>query len=124
MGDGLPCLLTGDVFYERVVEAEAVQRREAREKQERQEKQGERAEALVEWRRAEEARKEVITSRRVAWEAEKKEWEAEKVLAKAENRKFTTKKPILGKLPATISRPKANLTPEEADTDDDDSRSP
>jgi hypothetical protein len=32
VGDGLPCLLSGDIFYERVVDAEVRQRREEREK--------------------------------------------------------------------------------------------
>lgn len=37
MGDGLPCVLSGDVFYEKVVNFEQQQRREEREKAERRE---------------------------------------------------------------------------------------
>jgi hypothetical protein len=64
MGDGLPCLLSGDWFYERVVEFEAWQQREEREKEARLEAREERGEALAKWREQEEERKVAIVARR------------------------------------------------------------
>jgi len=61
----------------------------------------------------------VIAKRKAAWEAKKEQWAANKALAKMENRKFTTKKPILGKLPPAIPCPKAKSMPEDANSDDD-----
>ena len=57
MGDGLPILLSDDMFYEKVVEFEARQHWEAQEKEAK--KQGREAlvGALLEWKREEEARK-------------------------------------------------------------------
>lgn len=62
MGDGLPVLLTGDVFYERVVNAEATRGQEARDKGKRQEERLEQTELLVEWKWQQELCKEVIAT--------------------------------------------------------------
>ena len=56
MGLGLPCLLSGDWFYERVVEFEAHQRDEEHKKAARVESQEERAEALARWKEKQEER--------------------------------------------------------------------
>ena len=51
MGDRLPCVLSGEVFYEMVVEFEAQQKGEARGAEARNQAQGANAEALGLWRR-------------------------------------------------------------------------
>jgi hypothetical protein len=77
MGSGLPCLLSGDVFYEQVVDLETAHRREEQEKLERLHVREERAGLLVEWKKQQEARTIEIAKRRAEWEVEKREWEAE-----------------------------------------------
>ena len=56
MGDGLPCFLSGDVFYEMVVEFEAWQKQEAREAEARKQVRGANAEALVLWKKEDKER--------------------------------------------------------------------
>jgi hypothetical protein len=58
MGDGLPCLLSGDEFYEKVVEHEAAQRCKERKLEARKKQCEEMAEAITEWKKAETKRKE------------------------------------------------------------------
>ena len=76
---------------------------------------GDKTSILLQLKKAEEAQKEVIAKRKAAWEAEKEQWAANKALAKMENRKFTTKKLILGKLPPAIPCLKAKSMPEDTD---------
>ena len=63
MGSGLPCLLSGDWFYERVVEFEAHQREEECKKAARVESREERGEVLTRWKEKQEERKVVIAAR-------------------------------------------------------------
>ena len=105
MGDGLPVLLTGDVFYEKVVDAAAAQAQVEQEKSLRKVVRSERADVLVEWKKQQGLRMIVIEQRRAAWAKEKDDWEAEKVVAKAAGNKFSKKKPVLGKLPPAIPIP-------------------
>jgi len=123
MGSGLPCLLSGDVFYEKVVDLETAHRREEQDKVERLHVREERAGLLVEWKKQQEARTAQIAKRRAEWEVEKEEWEAEKAAAKAAKKKFSKKKPTLGKLPAAIPRPRVITTNDESSDDDDNNRS-
>ena len=58
MGDVLPCFLSGDVFYEMVVEFEAWQKQEAREAEASKQVQGDNAEALGLWKREDRGRVE------------------------------------------------------------------
>jgi hypothetical protein len=120
MGDGLPCLLSGDWFYEWVVEFEAWQQREEREKEARLEAREERGEALVKWREQQEERKVAIAARRAEWETEKQVWETKKAAAKLAKKRFDRPKPLLGKLPPAIPRPKTSSAVEVDDDDDDD----
>jgi hypothetical protein len=119
MGSGLPCLLSEDVFYEKVVDLEATHGQVEQEKLERLQVRGERAGLLVEWKKQQEARKAEIAWR-AEWELEKQEWEAEKVAAKATKKKFGKKKPTLGKLSAAIPRPQIVTMHDENSNGDDD----
>jgi len=123
VGDGLPCLLSGDVFYEKVVDAEAGQRQEEREKVARKGLREDRAELLVEWKKQQEVRKADIAARRAQWEQEKEEWEMEKAVAKVAKIKFSKKKPTLGKLPGVIPRPPVVAVLDDSDDGEDDARS-
>ena len=49
MGDGLPCLLSGDAFFECVVDSDVAHRQEEQDKIERLHIREERAVLLVEW---------------------------------------------------------------------------
>ena len=57
VGDGLPRLLSGDEFYERVVEFADWQKRTEREKVERKQTRDGRVEVMKEWHKADEERK-------------------------------------------------------------------
>ncbi|KIM81675.1 hypothetical protein PILCRDRAFT_8369 [Piloderma croceum F 1598] len=123
VGNGLPCLLSGDVFYERVVDAEVGQRREEREKVVRKGLREQRAEVLAEWKKQQDTRKADVTMRRAQWEEEKEEWEAEKAAAKTAEQKFTKKKPALGKLLAVILRLPVVAVHNESSDNKDNARS-
>ena len=105
IGDRLPCLLSGDIFYECVVDAKVEQRQEEYEKLARRGHREDRAELLVEWKKQQEARKVDVVMRRAQWEEEKEQWAVEKAAAKTAGKKFSKKKPTLGKLPVSIPRP-------------------
>ncbi|KAG0698438.1 hypothetical protein DFH29DRAFT_810327 [Suillus ampliporus] len=105
MGDGLPRLLSGDEFYERVVEAETEQRRAVDEKRTRQQERENRAEALAAWKKLEEERKQENTEQCARYHEALEIWKDEKAKAKLAKQRFVTKKPVLGKLHTPISRP-------------------
>ena len=59
MGDGLPCLLSGDVFFEQVVDSDVAHRQEI----ERLCIREERAVLLVEWKKQEARKAEIVIKR-------------------------------------------------------------
>ena len=63
MGDGLPVLLTGDIFYEKVVDAAVAQAQVEQEKSLRKVVKSERADVLVEWKKQQGLRMIVIKQR-------------------------------------------------------------
>ncbi|KAG2109833.1 uncharacterized protein F5147DRAFT_652027 [Suillus discolor] len=85
------------LFYERVVEFEREQKKAAADKQTRKADRERRAEELATWKRLEDQRKS------------QNKWQEEKARAKAEGRRFSEKKPALGKLQGGIPRPKLNI---------------
>lgn len=68
MGDGLPVLLSGDWFYDRVVEYEVWQEKKAKKKAERLVAKESQQAAMVEYHKEVEKRKEAIAKRRAEWE--------------------------------------------------------
>ncbi|KAJ8592234.1 hypothetical protein M405DRAFT_695312, partial [Rhizopogon salebrosus TDB-379] len=84
LGDGLPRLLSGDEFYERVVEFEEGQTRAATEKRTRAEERKRHAEALADWKKLEGARKVENKARRERYREALQIWQSEKALAKAD----------------------------------------
>lgn len=109
MGSGLPCLLSDDGFFGKVVDQEETQSREVQEKATRQEMRGARAEALLQWKEQQNQRQNLIKARRLAWEEEKRVWEVEKAAAKKAKVRFSRKKPTLGKLPEAPPPPRPRV---------------
>ena len=109
MGDGLPCLLSGDEFYEKVVEHEAAQKRKERELEARKEQHQEMAEMIAEWKKAETKRKEENKERRERFQEAVKVWEKlrEEAAVKAgrpKRFKHSIPKPTLGPLLKAIPK--------------------
>ncbi|KIM83159.1 hypothetical protein PILCRDRAFT_69879, partial [Piloderma croceum F 1598] len=105
MGDGLPCFLSGDVFYEMVVEFEAWQKREAREAEARKQAQVANAEALVLWKKED---KEKVAKNNEVRRKHKEAmivWEEAHKAAQAAKKRFTLGKPTLGVIEKGTKRP-------------------
>ncbi|KAL1702629.1 hypothetical protein EV121DRAFT_209612 [Schizophyllum commune] len=124
MGDGLPVVLTGDEFYQRVVEYEEEQQRRKDQRRARQVSRAEFAKAMEEYEKRKEAREEAWDERHRVWEQEKLQWVAEKVQWAKDKRagkvrgRFDKKKPLLGKKPPAIPRPKlADITKDAPESD-------
>ena len=104
MGDGLPVMLTGDWFYERVVEFEANMRRKERDKESRKTDREERQKDMEVWNAEEQARKDSNRAKQEAFHqakakymAEKKQWAVDKKAGLVDG-KFPMPEPKLGKL--------------------------
>ncbi|KAG1823694.1 uncharacterized protein BJ212DRAFT_1476571 [Suillus subaureus] len=93
MGDGLPCFLSGDEFYEKVIEFEHEQKK-----------------CIAEKMRKEECEKR---AKGLAYHTALEKWNEDKLRAKAEGWKFSEAKPVLGKLCGPIPRPALNVVCEE-----------
>lgn len=126
MGNGLPVLLTGDFFYEKVVEFEKDQRRKEKEKADRVAGKADRDQVVKDWEKEVEERQKAVEDRRAAWGQEKRDWAEKKVKwasDKAAGRvkgRFMMLEPKLGKLPPHIPKPKANsLLFEASDTNEE-----
>jgi hypothetical protein len=123
VGDGLPRLLSGDEFYEKVVEHTERQKREEREKKEKQGARDERAEAMKEWKKQDDERKEENTAQTSRYHEALKVWEAEKALAKEEKRAFGKPRPKRGKLASALPKPSLNAPATESSDDEEESDS-
>ncbi|KAG1827916.1 hypothetical protein EV424DRAFT_1319044 [Suillus variegatus] len=113
MGDGLPRFLSGDEFYEKVVEFEYEQKKRVADKNTRKEEHEKRAEGLAVWKCLEDERKTENKNRRAQYHTALEKWNEAKLRAKAEGRKFSEAKPVLGKLRGPIPRPALNVACEE-----------
>ncbi|KAG2087996.1 uncharacterized protein F5147DRAFT_527855, partial [Suillus discolor] len=75
VGDGLPCMLTGDAFVAQVITYENAMEVEAREKEMRAKRRAEHSEELAHWKMEEIEQKERNQATRAIFEAQKAEWE-------------------------------------------------
>jgi hypothetical protein len=126
MGDGLPCFLSGDVFYEMVVEFEAWQKGEAREAEARKQARGATAEALGLWKKEDKERvarnNEVRRNHKEAMAV----WEEARKATRAAKKCFMLKKPVPGVIEKGTKRPtgpkhaEVASNGEQNDEDDDD----
>ena len=105
VGDGLPRLLSGDEFYERVVDFTDRQKRTEREKAERKEARVGRVEVMKEWHTADEERKRQNAVRRLKYKEVKAVWEAAKKKAAVQKQRFGLPAPKLGKCPGPYPKP-------------------
>jgi hypothetical protein len=119
VGDGLPRMLTGDVFVAQVITHENAMEAEAREKEMRAKRRAERSEELAHWKREEIERKERNKATRANFEAQKLEWEAERDLAKLEKRRPQWNKPKMGIIEKPVPRPE-RVQPEVYDSEQED----
>jgi hypothetical protein len=117
-GDGMAKLLDDDVFFNKVVEMEEAAKRKEEDKKERQIAREAHAEALVEWKKLEDGRKERNVEIRRAYLDATKLWEAEREVAKSEKRRARWTKPKQGKMEKAIPRPK-KLEIEGSDGEDE-----
>lgn len=122
MADGLPCFLSGDEFYAKVVEHEEAQQREEKAKEARKRVRGVLAEAILDWKKLEEERKGRNKERKEHYREAVMKWEAERSAAREAKKPFTTRKPIQKKLETPVPRPKAGtvVITEELDSDEDE----
>jgi len=114
-GDGLPRLLTGDDFFDRVVDFENTAAEEEIAREDRRKKRDERAEVMTAWKRAEALRLERNKTRRQTFKDDLGAWEVERDLAKLEKRRTRWNQPKLGKLEPRSPKPTFEDTGEEAD---------
>ncbi|KAG1777812.1 hypothetical protein EV702DRAFT_969002 [Suillus placidus] len=119
MGNGLPCYLSGDAFYTRVVDHEKAAADEEVAKQEEREQ---RAAALEEWKKMEEARKHHNRESKGKYQMDLEWWKEEKERVRLEKRRLAWKKPMRGKLEAPLPKPVVveGTAGDELDVDGDD----
>ena len=117
MTDGLPKLLTGDKFFNRVVAHVESQETEARERAAKRQKREQYGKVLQAWVRDEEERKARNTARREKHKASVSEWERARDAAREEKRRVSLSKPVLGRLEKAVPRPKFKDLP-GADSDE------
>ncbi|KAI5987137.1 hypothetical protein EDC04DRAFT_2913094 [Pisolithus marmoratus] len=115
MGDGLPRLLTGEAFYNRVVEFEKAAAAEEKESQ---------AKALGAWKAADKERRQRNKAHNEAYRMELKTWKTERELAWLEKWQPHWSQPKCGKLEAPLSKPTVKSNGDgregsEADNDED-----
>ncbi|RDB28659.1 Pogo transposable element with KRAB domain [Hypsizygus marmoreus] len=129
VGDGLPRLLTGDDFYEWVVEFTNWQREEERKKKEKKQERARLKVAVDEWKKGEDACKVANAAKTERYHEAVKVWEREKAKAKAAKQTFRIKKPTRQPLQKAKAKPKLadfeqvdgiDDSSEEDDEEDDD----
>jgi hypothetical protein len=94
MGDGLPCFLSGDWFYEKVVEFEAWQREGERKKKAKKQACEEMAELIVNCKREEKKQKERNEAKQVRYKEAVCVWEKEHDAVREAKKKFAVQKPV------------------------------
>jgi hypothetical protein len=119
VGDGLPKMLTGDVFYERVVEFTKWQQEQEKQKAERRVDTAGYKLELAAWKDKEKERKTKNKERSEAYHAEVAAWNERKAAAKAKgnSRQFKELRPKLGPLLKAVPKPKRAV---DVDGDEED----
>ncbi len=106
MGDGLPHLLDGDEFFDRVVEFEAAQTQKEAEKEQRRGEREAYDEQIEQWKMACAERDARVAAQRDRFARAKVLWEEERDLAKQERRRIGWKKPKLGRVEPVPAKPR------------------
>ena len=110
MGDGMPVALTGDEFYERVVQKTHQQAQDQARKAQAQEADAEYRIKLAEWQVQDKERIEANKARRAAHKLALSEWNEAKKAAKAAKSVFNVAKPTLETIKKT-PKPSKHVQP-------------
>ncbi|KAM5535804.1 hypothetical protein V8D89_010527 [Ganoderma adspersum] len=129
MGDGLPKLLDGDVFYNLVVDHGVAQDRKEAEKAERRVEKRIYGEAMELWKLQVEYRNGRVHGQAEWYKQAVAEWEAERDRERAEHRKLGWEKPKKGLVEPMPPKPKLKrgkqvVAPNEEDEDEEDEEDP
>ncbi|KIM35935.1 hypothetical protein M413DRAFT_78950 [Hebeloma cylindrosporum] len=106
VGDGLPCLLSGDEFYELAKEKEREVEEEARQKEAKKDGRAAYKLAMAEWNEAERERKDAKALANATFKKVEAAWTKKRDAAKAKGKKFSDPKPKRGAMPAALPWPK------------------
>ncbi|KIK81607.1 hypothetical protein PAXRUDRAFT_15145 [Paxillus rubicundulus Ve08.2h10] len=104
-GDGLLRLLTGDKFYNQVVEHQKTSEEEKIEHKNRRKLREAQLGVMAAWKEADDAWKKQNKDQQEGYHEELQLWEVERDLAKQEKRWVGWAKPKLGKLEASAPKP-------------------
>jgi len=118
VGDGLPRLLTGDEFYQRVVDHEQTVADEKLAHESRWKQKEHQSVLLAAWKEADEAHKQWNKEQKAAYHQKLALWIDEKEWAKQERRRVGTK-PKMGKLERPLPKPGSGNAEVEGDKGDD-----
>ncbi|PBK83680.1 hypothetical protein ARMGADRAFT_883701, partial [Armillaria gallica] len=113
VGDGLPWLLSSDVFYELVCDHEERQRVAEQEKQARKAAREARSEALEVWKKQDEKRKQANKMKTALYQMALKRWQEQKAEVRSRGKKFTLKKPVRDPLAGPIPKPAATVVEDD-----------
>ncbi|KIK77913.1 hypothetical protein PAXRUDRAFT_17185 [Paxillus rubicundulus Ve08.2h10] len=116
--DGLPWLLSGDEFYDRVVKFTQWQKEKAQEKEVRKERRKATKTALDKWKKAEIVRKAENMARQEQFHTVKATWAVERQWEKVAKEKFTQPAAKLGDLLKPQPKPKSMLAGDEGSSDE------
>jgi hypothetical protein len=120
LGDGQPCFLSGDNFWEKMTNLEAWLKGEEKRKEVARRVREDMAETLAEWKREEKARVKRNDERRERHKEAVALWEQERDAARASKQKFKKLKPRSETIEKPVPRPKpAEVIDENSDEDGD-----
>ncbi|TFK18352.1 hypothetical protein FA15DRAFT_603414 [Coprinopsis marcescibilis] len=118
LGDGLPRLLSGDDFFEKVVEFTEWQKAQEAKKEARVNAKAAWQDALRAWEEHKMVRKEEKDKMVTEYKEQVREWESQKAAAKRTKKPFKDPKPKRPELPKQAPKPRLKDFELETDTDD------
>ncbi|TBU37395.1 hypothetical protein BD309DRAFT_876561 [Dichomitus squalens] len=125
MGDGLPKLLSADVFYNTVVDQESTQDQKEADKAERKTERQRYGKEMGQWKQLAEERNTRVAAQSERYKQAVAGWERERASARTEQRKIGWEKPKKGRVEPVPSKPKlkrpteTTASDEEEDNDND-----
>lgn len=105
LGDGLPVLLSGDEFYEKVKQHQMKREAEEKKKALAVEFRKSHLEEMKQWRELDEKRRERNKAIHTAFKVRLSDWQVRKDAAKAAKHRFTEMRPLRGKLEKPVPKP-------------------
>ncbi|KAF8981678.1 hypothetical protein BDQ17DRAFT_1177712, partial [Cyathus striatus] len=117
-GDGMPKLMTGDDFFNTVVESEKEREKDKQEKDERRIINTNHTEVLREWKKEENVRLARNRAVQETYQKATKDWKEEDTSARIEGRRPRWEKPKQGKIKSFVPRPKKPTAAQENGVND------